>query len=196
MKSKPTPLEKNSYFAAGVARARYATREDFCGIFDQEMNSLYSLSLLLTGSHEIAQQCFLAALEDCRTGMSVFKEWARSWTRRAVIKNAINLVGPSPDDVVSAAAEGPANDMHDTARSLLQLGPFDRFVFVMSVLERYGIRECAALLNCRAIEVEQARQRVLQFIAADGRDLAPAVLALTALQSPDSAKSLRTPITM
>src|SRR5258708_31900362 len=46
-----------------------------------------------------------------------------------------------------------------------ELPPFDRFVFVMSVLERYSARECALLLDCSPTDVLPARIRAFQQIS-------------------------------
>jgi hypothetical protein len=42
-----------------------------------------------------------------------------------------------------------------------KLADFERFVFVMSVLERYPTWECALLLGCGMNEVPQGRMRAL-----------------------------------
>ena len=68
---------------------QYASREDFHKIFSEDTNSLYQLSLLLTRDSAKAEQCFVSGLEDCVAGNSVFREWARSWAKRAIIQNAI-----------------------------------------------------------------------------------------------------------
>jgi hypothetical protein len=57
----------------------YATRADFCRIFEKDMNHLYLLSFLLTGDHALAQGCFVRGLEDSAKGNPVFKECAQSW---------------------------------------------------------------------------------------------------------------------
>ncbi len=46
-----------------------------------------------------------------------------------------------------------------------QLRPFDRFVFAMTVLERYTLQESAALLHCAPSDVEKARTSVLGLLA-------------------------------
>jgi len=51
--------------AAGNPRFMHAVPQDFCAIFNEDMSALYSLALLLTADHEMAQQCFLAALDHC-----------------------------------------------------------------------------------------------------------------------------------
>ena len=154
----------------------YASPADFCAIFEQDMNSLYSLALLLTASHETAQECFVAALEDCPTGSAVFTEWAHSWSRRAVIKNAIRLVEPAGQDSAQApdaGVEAILSRMDAAAHRVLKLGTSSRLLFVITVLEGYSIRECAALLGWSPREVAQAKIRALQGMASDGRDLAP-----------------------
>ena len=167
-----------SHATAAVQRSQaYASAEDFCAIFRDDMDSLYSLALVLTGSHELAHKSFLAALHDCRTGSTVFQEWARSWSRRAVIKSAIRLLGsiqPSANDEPQAEVEALANEMDASARSFLRLNRFDRFVFVVSVLEGYTLRECAVLLNAGPREVEQARVRALKQIADGSQNISPA----------------------
>ena len=72
----------------------YATRADFRQIFDEEMNGLYLLSFLLTADREKAEQCFVSGLEDAVEGNPVFKEWARSWARRTIIQNAVQVINP------------------------------------------------------------------------------------------------------
>jgi len=74
---------------------QYASREDFHKIFSEDTNSLYQLSLLLTRDSAKAEQCFVSGLEDCVAGNSVFREWARSWAKRAIIQNAIRELKPA-----------------------------------------------------------------------------------------------------
>lgn len=144
----------------------YATARDFCQIFNQDINGLYLLSLLLTGDHERAEQCFLAALENATTRKTVFKEWARSWARRSVIQSAQMMVmpraghtKPAPSPVESG--RNTANERIEIA-AVLALEPFERLVFVMSVLEGYSSHECAILLGSTLREVTEARTRALQ----------------------------------
>ena len=44
--------------------------------------------------------------------------------------------------------------------------PFERFVFVMAVLEGYSLRECSALLGCPVQDVVTAKSLALQRLAA------------------------------
>src|SRR6202035_402138 len=74
----------------------YASNRDFCRIFHEETDGLYQLSFLLTADRDKAQQCFVSGLDDSLKGSRVFKEWARSWARRAIIQNAVQVINPRP----------------------------------------------------------------------------------------------------
>ena len=80
---------------------QYATTDDFRRIFDENMNSLFLLAFLLTADHGRAEQCFVSGLDDAVVGNPVFKEWARSWARRAIIQKAVRLINPRPDNEVA-----------------------------------------------------------------------------------------------
>src|ERR1041385_9154528 len=77
---------------ANPSGSRYATPKDFCAIFNEEMNRLYLMALLLTADEARAEQCFTAALEHCRGRHDIFAEWGRSWSCRAIVKQAMGLV--------------------------------------------------------------------------------------------------------
>ncbi|HKF20378.1 MAG TPA: hypothetical protein VKE93_02350 [Candidatus Angelobacter sp.] len=153
--------------AEGYSRRalEYASAKDFCSIFHQDMDVLYWLALVLTADAGKAERCFAAGLDECIDGNAVFKEWARSWSRRVVIKNAIRLISPRPDVASPTAIHGadqPESPAEAVLAALMNLRPFDRFVFVISVLEGYADRDCAALLGCSSAEVSSARVRALQ----------------------------------
>jgi hypothetical protein len=154
--------------------ALYATDSDFCRIFKEDMQSLYLLSLLLTADPEKAEQCYISGLNDCSEGNKVFKEWAKSWARRVVIKNAIRAISPamahqedSEDDVptlsdqstVLVRAELPAE-----LSAVMELPRMERFAFVMSFCEGYSDHDCALLLGCMRADVAAARVHALQRI--------------------------------
>jgi hypothetical protein len=147
----------------------YASTTDFCRIFDEDMNDLYLLSFLLTADREKAEQCFVSGLEDAVEGNPVFKEWARSWARRAIIQNAVRAINPRP--VERGRSHSTSVDNHDKAlpaqqqveiAGVLELEAFDRFVYVMTVLERYSDHECSLLLGCARRDVLAARTRALR----------------------------------
>jgi hypothetical protein len=60
-------------------------------------------------------------------------------------------------------AKLPAEQSAEIA-AVLKLEPFERFVYVMSVRERYSDQRCSVLLGCARVEVSAARIRALQQI--------------------------------
>jgi hypothetical protein len=164
----------------------YASSTDFRQIFDQDMKGLYLLSFLLTADHEKAEMCFVSGLEDAVNGDPVFKEWARSWARRVIIQNALRVINPRPVDesgrLGSASVRSnektlPAGQQAEIA-AVLELEPFERFVYVMTVLERYSDQDFSLLLSCARREVVAARTRAFEQIgsamAAHSKQLPPA----------------------
>jgi DNA-directed RNA polymerase specialized sigma24 family protein len=154
---------------ANARQTQYASCEDFQQIFDEDMRGLYMLSFLLTADREKAERCFVSGLEDAVDGNPVFKEWARSWARRAIIRNAVRIIEPLPVEGSSHADSAPVNiksTSHSTEQQaeiavVLELEPFERFVYVMSILEHYRDQDCSVLLNCSRKEVVAARARAL-----------------------------------
>lgn len=145
--------------------AVYATRADFCRVFESDMDRLYLLSLLLTADHGLAEQCFVRGLEDAKNSNPVFKEWARSWASRTIIVNAIRLIGPRPGifELVARNSNGKGIDgLPKEFAAVVNLPAFERFVFVVSVLEGYSARDCRLLLNCSNFDVAQALNQALQ----------------------------------
>jgi hypothetical protein len=147
----------------------YATQPDFCRIFTEDKTGLYLLSLLLTADAEKAEQCFVAGLDDSINGNPVFREWARSWSKRVIIKNAIRMISPTMGQLNqphASSLEALGASFGDLLAAVVQLAPFERFVFVMSVLEGYSIQETSIFLNCTKQEVDGARARALRSLAA------------------------------
>ena len=165
-------MTKVRWFGKKVSeRCEYAREEEFVGVFDSERKGLQRLAILLTANSEAAKRCLSRAFQECIANNSVSKEWVVSWTRRMVIRNAISLVmgtggrsfvntngdaddgfvAFSPDDSLGAIA---------ASESILDLPEFERFVFVICVLERYSIHDCALLLGKSPRDISEARQRV------------------------------------
>jgi hypothetical protein len=147
---------------------KYASSGDFRRIFHEESDSLYRLSFLLTADREKAEQCFVSGFEDSLSGSPVFKEWAHSWARRAIIQNAVRVINPRPmeEHTPSSFNSGGKTMTAEQAEvaAVLDLGPFERFVYVMSVLERYSDQDCSVLLGCAQRDVIAARIRAVQQI--------------------------------
>ncbi len=149
----------------------YASCKDFQQIFNEDMVGLHRLAFLLTADHAKAEQCFVGGLEDSIHGNPVFRQWARAWSKRAIIQSAIKAVAPTPTrrGALPEAAEAQwrnGNDVESIAAVVASWEPFERFVFVMAVLEGYGLRECAALLACPVQDVIAAKSFALQRLAA------------------------------
>jgi len=156
------------------ADRRYANCKDFRRIFEEDLNSLYQLSFLLTGDHQKAERCFVAGLEDCVKDSQVFREWARTWAKRVIVKNAIRELHPRSSYANSSAHApiifSPNRQSSDTnghfdVDAVSGLADFERFVFVLCVLECYREHECALLLRCSDSEVREARTRAIAQLA-------------------------------
>jgi hypothetical protein len=147
----------------------YATVTDFFKTFTEEMHSLNVLSLLLTADKDKAEKCFVCAMGECVEGNVVFMEWARSWARRAVLKYAIQMIRPvpeRPDSLPFIRSKEPATSAENNPfGAIVALGAFERFVFVMSVLEGQSEQECAVLLRCSRRDVMIARVLALTRLA-------------------------------
>jgi hypothetical protein len=144
----------------------YLTVTDFFSIFNEEMHSLYLLAFLLTADHDKAEACLVSAMGECEEGVGVFTDWARSWTRTAVLRRAIQMIMPAPEhadsvSLISLKTSGtPAENNPFSA--ILLLDDFERFVFVMSILEGQSDEQCAVLLRCSRRDVMIARVLALK----------------------------------
>lgn len=155
----------------------YAKAGDFCRIFSEDMTGLYRLALVLTGEEKIAEQCFILSLEQSIDGAPVFKEWARSWARRTIVRTAIGLLSPKPgaervgllESGVSKQPRGAETGFDAPLSVLLRVPVFDRFVFAITVLERMREQDCSIWLGCSLRDVISARSRVLASLAEKGR---------------------------
>jgi hypothetical protein len=160
---------RNAKQIANAKDTPCTTKVDFCRIFEEDMGSLYLLAWLLTVDRQKAEHCFVSGLDDCVRSNHVFKEWARSWARRTIVQNAVRVINPQllERSILSnsISVNGNATTLL-TERveipAILELEPFDRFVFVMSVLEGYSDIECAVLLSCARRDVLAARLRARQ----------------------------------
>ena len=156
-----------------VNAARYATVDDFCQVFSEELDGLYQLSFLVAGDHGKAERCILAGLGECTRSAQVFREWTLSWAKRAIIRHAVRELRPQPHrDTASQtktvlrsnASLSDIRRSYFNSEAVLALEDFERFVFVISVLEGYSNRDCAVLLGCSLLEVRQARTRATVYI--------------------------------
>ncbi len=156
------------------AEARYASCKDFRRIVAEDLHSLYQLVFLLTGDHQKAERCFVAGLEDCVKESRVFREWARTWAKRVIVQNAIRELHPQSSHSNSSARvpivfcsevqfSDPSGHLDEDA--VVRLADFERFVFVLCVLERYREHECALLLGCSDSEIREVRTQAIEQFA-------------------------------
>jgi hypothetical protein len=147
----------------------YANCVDCWNILTDEMHNLYLLSFLLTADLDKAEQCFVSGMGECEEEISVFMAWAQARARRTILKRAIRMIRPAPeraDDFSFAhfkgsAASGKANFFG----AIVALNAFERFVYVMSVLERQSDDDCSALLRCSRRDVIIGRELALGRLA-------------------------------
>jgi len=148
--------------------AVYATAADFKQIFSEDVDSLYLLCLLLTGDPNKAEKCFIEGVGESTKGSYVFMEWARSWARRTIIQCAIRLVTPREGTATrirtgnfERVTDRIPLALHAEVSAVLDLDPLERFVFVMSVLERYSDNDCSLLLGRTRRDIVRARSQAM-----------------------------------
>jgi hypothetical protein len=69
-----------------LSHAGYATCSDFCKSFAADLQPMYLLAFLLTGTHIAAEQCFVSALEQAVAANCVFKGAPGETSQRAVLE--------------------------------------------------------------------------------------------------------------
>jgi hypothetical protein len=151
----------------------FATSSDFRRLFVEDSGNMYLLSFLLTADGTKADQCFVSGLENCSKENGVFRDWACSWARRTIIRTAISMLQPRGNHAPAAVtprsrlncefAQSP--EAKGAIGRILALEDFERFVFVMSVLESLSDQDCCLLLDCSRQEVHEARERAIQQVA-------------------------------
>ena len=162
----------NTHRVAADTTSQCATGEDFCKLFTEDVHGLHLLSFLLTADHEKAERCFVAGLDACVDGDSVFKAWAHPWAKRMIVRNAVQTILPRPGAARSTAFRSADKSKraeialeHGPFARVLALGDFERFVYVLSVLEGYRIQDCAALLGTSQQIVAETRVLALKHVA-------------------------------
>ena len=151
-----------------IQRARqYAVGNDFCSIFDNQADRLYLLAFLLTADQKKAEECVVTGLEDCLEGNPVFRDWARAWSIRTIVKRAIGMMRPLAKESSSTPTSSEleaGSSVAEIIATITHMPIFERFVFVLSVLEGYTDRDCAGLLNCPTAAIVTARIRALEYL--------------------------------
>ena len=90
--------------------------------------------------------------------------------KMTAIQNAIRELKPRPSRSELSLPRPALTHTHDLSSDAVQhfesdavlaLEDFERFVFVISVLEHYSVHECALFLGCSQQEVREGRTRAL-----------------------------------
>jgi len=143
-----------------------STTTDCYRFFTEEMDSLYWLAFLLTADNNLAEHCFVGGLGECVDQTHVSRERARSWTRRAIVEDAIRIIRPVPENSANACfveVESPTTvGARNPFAFIVSLRAFERFVFVLSVLEGQSDEDCQSLLRCTRQELVMARKSALK----------------------------------
>jgi DNA-directed RNA polymerase specialized sigma24 family protein len=157
----------------------YTTMDDFQRLFATEMSDLFRLSLSLTADAEKAESCLIFAMRECfGSANGISKRWARNWARRVVIRNAIRLVLGEQSAIPDEVPNETGSDIHlqpneyriaalRESPAILDMPDFDRLVFVICVLERYSILDCALLLKRSPKDVVEARRRAIDQVISE-----------------------------
>src|SRR5271169_761249 len=156
---------------AAIASFRdYAKVADFCKAFERDMKPIYLLTFLLTTNHRDAEQCFSKIIEESVESNLVFRPWVGSWIKRCLIKNAIQIVffGSTRNDERRNLwwEELGEPRMRNAVNAVTSLKPAERFVFVMSILERYSTKDCSLLLDSTINDIVRLRARASRRLAA------------------------------
>jgi DNA-directed RNA polymerase specialized sigma24 family protein len=150
----------------------YAMSADFRRVLAENADDMHLLSFVLTADHTKADECCVCGLDNCAKASCEFRDWARTWTRRIIIRNAVHMLAPcrnhlnvTPESSDPASFEfAHATEADDALASILGLADFERFIFVMSVLEGYPDEDCSVLLGCSEKDVRETRVRALQHV--------------------------------
>lgn len=144
-----------------------------------KMAELYLLAFMLSTDKETAEQCMLSAMDEyLNSSAPNLIDWMRDKGRHAVIERAVQSVNPRvkasycwtvPTGTRSLRAPG-----HQPFAVITALGTFERFVYVLTVLEGYDEEECAGVLECRRADVVAARKLSHQLVGlGDAEEAAP-----------------------
>jgi hypothetical protein len=154
--------------SVGETVTAWAGAADYCKIFDEQMNSLYLLAFLLTANEAKAEQCFLGGFEHCTRESRVTTTVPLYRARRAIVGCAIEMIRPAPEQELSrnlVINPSATSGTSDPFAAIVTLGEFERFVFVMSILEGQPDEDCRSLLRCSRQQFVTARKLALRLLA-------------------------------
>jgi hypothetical protein len=138
-------------------------------ILTEEIHRLYLFSFLLTADNDLAEQCYVCGLKESVETIGVFMEWVRLLGRRTILKHAIRMIAPLPDHMGSLSSidskAATTLGRNNLFAAVVALSAFERFVFVMSILEKQSDDDCSMLLGCSRLDVIIARELALKRLA-------------------------------
>ena len=147
----------------------YAAGTEVWNILTDEMHRLYLLSFLLTADLDKAGRCFFSGMGECEEEIGAFMAWAQARAQRKILKHAIWMIMPAPgrtdDFSVAPHKRSAASGKTNLLGAILGLNAFERFVYVMSVLEKQSDDVCSTLLTCSRRDVMIARALALERLA-------------------------------
>jgi hypothetical protein len=147
----------------------YGVGTDWWNVLTDEMHSLHLLSFLLTADFDKAEQCFVSGMGECEEDISGFMAWAQAGARRTILQRAIRIIKPAPrgkdDFSLVLSKESATSGKTNPFDAIVALNAFERFVYVMSVLEGQSDDACSALLRCSRRDVIIARALALESLA-------------------------------
>jgi DNA-directed RNA polymerase specialized sigma24 family protein len=147
-----------------IAKSINSGCEEMQRVFLRQMNRLLLPAYLLTGSHELASECFLEAWKDCMDAPSSSERDAFQAAKDAVVNAAIRRIAEdiahrtrkyAPNGFAGREANAEARRRHagpgiDSATfrcAVLTLNAFERAVLVLRLYERYSPADVARLLQ-------------------------------------------------
>jgi hypothetical protein len=156
-------LPLHGHWLSSSEQDPFATFEDFGQLFAKEMTKLFWLAMDLTADTDRAETCLILAMRDCFQKNSLAKHRVHTWARRMVIRNAMRLVLGIENEILCEAGldfplqprEFPIDPLRDSV-AIRNLSELDRLAFVICVVERYSILDCALLLRKAPQEVHDA----------------------------------------
>ena len=135
----------------------YATENDFNQLFTAEIHDFFRLSLHLTADARKAERCLILAMKDCHGAKTIFRDFARVWARRMIIRNAIHLI---QRDGLETACDSQSTELQNENRRKMApaLGPAElaRLAFVICAVEHLSVQDCALLLGRSPRDVNEA----------------------------------------
>jgi hypothetical protein len=134
-----------------------------------EMAELYLLAFMLTADKVMAEQCVLDAMDEYLNSNDLsLIDWVKNKGRHAVIERAVQRATPKVKAVYTWSVPGGTrasiSSSHQPFAVITALSAFERFVYVLTVLEGYQVDECADVLQCLPAEVVAASRLSHQLV--------------------------------